>query len=54
MVTASVDIVQLYFDVLAFIFVTATVAIVQCYCVVCGFYCGDSNSRYSAMILCSV
>ena len=37
-----------------FIVVTATVDIVQCYCVVCGVYCGYSNSRYSAMLLCSV
>jgi len=31
--------------------VTATVGIVKWYCVVCGVYCGDSNSRYSAMVL---
>jgi len=34
--------------------VTATIDIVQCYCVVCGVYCGYSNSRYSAMLLCCV
>jgi len=34
--------------------VTATVDIVQWYCVVCGDYCGYSNSRYSAMVLCCV
>ena len=34
--------------------VTATVVIVQWYCVVCGVYCGYSNCRYSAMILCCV
>jgi len=39
-VTASVDIVQLYCIVLEFIVVTATVDIVQWYCVECGIYCG--------------
>jgi len=34
--------------------VTATVDIVQRYCFVCGDYCGDSNSRYSAMVRCCV
>jgi len=34
-----------------FIVVTATVDIVQWYCVVSGAYCGYSNSRYSAIIL---
>jgi len=34
-----------------FVVVTATVDIVQWYCVVCGVYCDCSNSRYSAMIL---
>jgi len=34
--------------------VTATVDIVQYYCVLCGVYCGYRNSRYSAMILCSL
>jgi len=38
-VTAAVDIVQLYRGVLEFIVVTATVDIVQWYCVVCGVYC---------------
>jgi len=32
--------------------VTATLGIVQWYCVVCVIYCGYSNSRYSAMVLC--
>jgi len=35
-VTATVDIVQLYCVVFEFIVVTATVDIVQCCCVVCG------------------
>ena len=39
LVTAAVDIVQLYRGVLEFIVVTATVDIVQWYCVVCGVYC---------------
>jgi len=34
--------------------VTATVGIMQWYCVVCGAYCGDSNSIYSAKLLCCV
>jgi len=34
--------------------VKATVDVVQCYCVVCGDYCGYSNSRCSAIVLCSV
>jgi len=34
--------------------VTATLDIVQYYCVLCGVYCGYRNSSYSAMILCSV
>jgi len=50
-VTATVDIVQWYCIVLELILVTTTVDIVQCYCVVCGVYFGDSNSRYSAMVL---
>jgi len=37
-----------------FIVVTATVDIVQCYCVLFGVYCGYSNSRYSGMLLCCV
>jgi len=32
--------------------VKATVDIVQWYCVVCGDYFGESNSRYSAIVLC--
>ena len=36
------------------IVVTATVDLVQSYSVVCGVYCGDNNSRYSAMVLCFV
>jgi len=36
------------------IVLTATVDIVQWYCVVCGVYCGYSKSRYSAMVLCFV
>jgi len=39
---------------LEFIEVTATVDIVKWYCVVCGDYCGDGNSRYNAMLLCCV
>ena len=31
--------------------VTATVDIVQCYCVLFSEYCGYGNSRYSAMVL---
>jgi len=34
--------------------VTATVVLVQLFCVVCGVYCCYSNSRYSAMELCFV
>jgi len=34
--------------------VTATVGIVQCYCVLGGVYFVYSYSRYSAMFLCSV
>jgi len=34
------------------ILVTSTVDIVQSYCVVGGVYCGYSNRRYSAMLLC--
>jgi len=33
------------------IVITATVDIVQWYCVVCGVYCDYSNSRFSAMVL---
>jgi len=46
--------VQLYCVVLEYIVVTSTVDIVQSYCVVCGGYCGYSNSRYSAMVPCCV
>ena len=52
MITATVDVVKCYFVFEELIVVTATVDILQCYCVVCGVYCGDSNSRYSAMVLC--
>jgi len=31
--------------------VTAAVDIVQWYCVVCGVYCGYSNSRYREIVL---
>jgi len=34
--------------------VTATLDIVQCYCVVCGVYCVYSKRRYSEMVLCCV
>jgi len=34
--------------------VTAKLDMLQCYCVACGVYCGDSNSRYSEMVLCCV
>jgi len=51
-VKATVDIVQWYCVLLEYIVVTATVGIVQWYCVVCGVYCGYSNCRYSAMVLC--
>jgi len=51
-VIATVDIVQWYCVVFEFIVVTATVDILQCCCVVCGDYFGESNSRYSAMVLC--
>jgi len=37
-----------------FMVVTATVDIVQRYCVVCGVYCGYSTRRYSAILLCYV
>ena len=53
-VTATVDIVQCYCFVCGVIVVTATVVIVQWYCDMCGVYCGYSNSRYSAMVLCCV
>jgi len=38
----------------AFIVIKASVFIVQWYCIVCGVYCGYSNSRNSAMVLCCV
>jgi len=47
-----VHIVQLYCVVLEFIVVSATVDIVQWCCVVYGVHCGNSNIRYSAMLLC--
>jgi len=54
-VTATVDIVQCYFDVWEeFLVVTAPVIIGQWYCVVCGDYCGYSTSRCSAMVMCCV
>jgi len=34
--------------------VTATLDIVQWYCVVCGVYCGYSNRSYSAKVMCCV
>jgi len=34
--------------------VTATFDIVKWFCVGCGDYCGYSNIRYSAMVLCCV
>ena len=39
---------------LEFIVVTATVDIVQWYCVLCIVYCVERNSSYRAMILCCV
>jgi len=39
---------------LEYILVTATVGIVQWYCVVGGDFCGNINSRYSVMVLCCV
>ena len=54
MVTAKVDIVKRYTFVLEVIVVKATVDIVLWYCVVCGVYCGYTNIRYSAMVLCCV
>jgi len=53
-VTTAVDIVKLNCDVLEIIVVTATVDMVQRYCVVCVVYCGYRNSRYSVMVLCCV
>jgi len=50
-VTATVDIVQWSCVVLEFIVVTAILDIVQWYCDLCVIYCGESNSRYSAMLL---
>ena len=49
--TATVGKGQCYCDVLEFIVVTATLGILQWYCVVCGLYCGYSNCRYSPMLL---
>ena len=51
---ATEDIVQCYYVVLEVIVVKTTVDIVEWYCVVCGGYCGYSNSRYSAKVLCCV
>ena len=53
-VTATVDMVNGTLLCLVFIVVTATVDIGKWYCVICGFDCGYSNSRYSAMVLCFV
>jgi len=39
-VTTTVDIVKWYCDVMEYIVVTASLYIVQRYCVVCGVYCG--------------
>ena len=50
-VTETVDIVQWFCIELEFIMVTTTVDIVQWYCVVCCVYCGDTDSRYSSMLL---
>jgi len=50
-VTATVDIVQLYCFVCGVISVIATLDIVQWYCVLCGVYCGYSNIRYRVMVL---
>jgi len=54
LVKATVDIVRWYCVLMEIIVVTATVDIVQWYCVVCGVYCHNINSRYSAMLLCCV
>ena len=51
MVTAKVDTVECYCVVVEFIVFTVKAGIVQSYCVVCGAYCGYSNSRYGAMLL---
>jgi len=53
-VTATVDIVQWFCVCVEFFVVTLTVVIVQWYLVLFGVYCGYSNSRYSAMLLCFV
>jgi len=54
-VTATVDIVQWFCFVFEeIIVVTATVDIVKWCCVVCGVYCGYSNSRYIVVVLCFV
>jgi len=53
-VTAKVDTVECYCVVVEFIVFTVKAGIVQSYCVVCGVYCGYSNSCYSAILLCSV
>ena len=39
---------------LELIVVTSTVHMVQWFCVVFGVFCGESNSRYCAMVLCFV
>jgi len=53
-VIATVDTEHCYCLRSKFIVFTATVDIVKCYCVLCGVYCGYSNSRYSEMLLCFV
>ena len=54
LVTATVDIVQWYCVCVEYFVDIATVDIVQWYCVLCVVYCGYSNSRYSAIVLCCV
>ena len=54
MLTATGDIVIGTVLCVEFIVVTATLVIVQSYCVVCGVVCGYSTSRCSAMVLCCV
>ena len=48
-VTATGNIVIVTVLFVEFIVVTATVDIVKWYCVVCGVYCGYSNSMYWAI-----
>ena len=52
MFTATVASVQLFCVLyVQFIVVTALVDIVQCSCVVCGFYCVYGNNSFIAMLL---